>query len=334
MTITVQTHDAMSALVGREVKMIEMKNHSQMAVRVLTLGGILFGIDIPDAAGVSENILMQYDHFEHWRENPFYLNAVIGPSAGRMEDGLLDLGASVHSLDINNSGHCLHGGAAGFHRQIWDLEASREDESVAQVTLSYNHPDGLGGFPGDIAVKVVYTLHVDWQLDIEFFATTDQLSHLNMTHHNYYNLSGNCKRPIDKQSLWLNAKRYFPLSARSIPMESSVSVEQTPFDFTTLKSIDHAYTSEQMGLDHPFDLEAPVMSGASAAVLFDRESGRKMELITKENALVVYTQNVSVQHHMGICFEAQKRPNTVCPLEPHTPFYQKHELIFSVFKAT
>lgn len=327
---SVENSKPLSALFQRNIETITLFNEDGLKVSLVTLGGIMQSVEVPDRSGRYENILMTYPDMQMWEKNPFCLNGIIGPQAGRFEGGLLQLNEQTFFLETNHTGHHLHGEGAGFHRQVWQLESVTSDEHRSTVVMTLQHPHGLSGFPGNMRLKATYSLHEQGYLDIIFEGQSDRLSHLNMTHHNYFNLSGDGKGPIDHHLLTLNAQYYHPLKDNGIPDHTASEVSGTCFDYTVPRPISLAYVSAQGGIDHPFRLEREGDGLVHAASLQDLQSGRRLQVYTNQSHMVVYTQNVSYMQHMGICFETQSFPDAPSLLYPGQTYYHKTRLVFSV----
>jgi aldose 1-epimerase len=299
-----------------------------MSVQILNYGCTMTAINVPDREGDVGNVLLNYDDPNSMIANPLYLNTIIGPSAGRLENGVLNLDGVTYELEINNTTANLHGGNTGFHKQLWEIRERSVEMNYCGVSLFHSHKDMTGGFPGNMDIYAHFRLYEDNRLTVSFKATTDQLCHLNMAHHNYFNLSGDCGIKLDDHIVFINAEAYRPLQENGIPMSISESVTGTPFDFRVPKTLKEVFAEPPYGLDHPFDLNNKSDFDKPSVILEDPMSGRKMTVSSNQPCVVVYTNNIGYKQHEGICFEMQHYPNEVRALQPDEEFDHFTEYIF------
>lgn len=327
MRVEITKHEVFSELMNREVDCVTLDN-GKMSVRLLNYGCTMIEINVPDKDGNIGNVLLNYDEPEGLLTNPLYLNTIIGPSAGRIKNATLNLDGVIFELERNNSTANLHGGHTGFHKQLWEIRERRVESSYCGISLFHRHEHMTGGFPGNMDIYAHFKLYEDNRLTIEFKATTDQTCHLNMTHHNYYNLSGDCGIKLDDHKLFINAASYRPLEDSGIPVTVSESVIGTPFDFRAPKKLTEVFVEPPNGLDHPFDLNEKSDLEKPAVILVDPMSGRKLTIGSNQPCVVVYTNNVGYKHHEGICLEMQHYPNEVHLLRPDEEYDHFTEYIF------
>ena len=304
----------------RKCECITLKNSQGAFIEILTLGGILKSVNVPDCVGNIENVVLEYEDINTYIENPGYINAIIGRTAGRIYKGEFTLMDKKYVLHQNDNTHNLHGGKYGFDKQIWSIE-SRKEEEVLAVTLGYISKDMEEGYPGTLKVKVTYTFTEDNVLGIYYEATADQDTIVNLTNHAYFNLSGNAKRSITNQELRIKSDFICELDHESIPTGKLLSVvKEEAFDFNTSKLIGKDIEKEYLqlqytkGYDHPWLLK----EGIECVKMYDPISKRTMTITTDQKAVVVYSMNYknpsefkgSVKNGVryGICFETQQLP--------------------------
>lgn len=315
---------------GRAVHEITL-SHGGLVLSFITLGGIVTSLWVPDAQGVAANVVRGFDNLDDYvRRNPFF-GVIVGRYANRIARGELVIDGETFALDRNNGTNCLHGGAAGFGTQLWEVVDTREHDAALggpAVTLRRVSADGEQGFPGRVESRVTYSLGADraWRVDYE--ATTDRATVVNLSHHDYFNLAGHGSAM--GHVLTLPAGRYNPVDADLIPT-GIASVEGTPFDFRAPTPIRarladaHPQLAAGGGYDHNWILDdARIGTLRLAARLEDPVSGRAMELRTTEPALQFYSGNFldgSLTGHGG---EAYGRGAAIC-LEPqHSPDSPHH----------
>lgn len=327
MRVEITKHEPFSEILHLEVDCVTLDN-GKITVQILNYGCTMISINVPDQDGNLGNILLNYGDPKSILSNPMYLNSIIGPSAGRIENALLDLDGVTYTLDKNNSTANLHGGNTGFHKQLWEIRGSSVELNFCGITLFHRHKHMTGGFPGNIDIYAHFRLFEDNRLTMSFEANTDRLCHLNMAQHNYFNLSGDCGIKLDDHVLFINAAAYRPLKENGIPMSISESVAGTPYDFREPKKLSKVFAEPPNGLDHPFDLDINVEDAKPSVILEDSVSGRKMTVNSNQPCVVVYTNNVGYKQHEGICFEMQHYPNEVRELRPDEGYFHFTEYIF------
>lgn len=305
---------------GIEVECIYLKNTKGIMVEILTLGGIIKSIQVPDKEGKLENILIGFKDVNDYIENPGSMNGIIGRTAGRIHKGQVTLNDIKYQLPVNPSGNTLHGGKQGFHKQIWQAKDVSHAKEQA-VELSYISKDNEENYPGELKVKLTYSLSEDNTFKIRYEAISDKDTLVNLTNHAYFNLSGNGKRDVLDQLLCIHADEICELDEQSIPTGTLLKVkEHSAFDFNKAKPIGRDILEEDIqlsytgGYDHPW-----LLRGDEVAVeLSDPISGRKLSVRTNQKAVVVYTMNNTCPKELingkkdikryGICFETQSLP--------------------------
>jgi len=317
------------------IKLYTLENDSGMTVRVTNYGAIITSIIVPDRNGKRADIALGYDRVEDYVnavDKP-YFGAVVGRYGNRIAKGEFTLNGETYSLLKNNGDNHLHGGAIGFDKVVWTVNDYDEGKSL---TLSYLAKDKEEGYPGNLNLKVTYTLKDDNSLVVDYYATTDKATPVNVTQHTYFNLKGEGEGTILDHELMLNAKKYTPVDEGLIPTGEMPAVAGTPFDFTTAKSIgrDISKESEQLtfglGYDHNWVLEKGGKDGEQtlAAKVYESTSGRVMEIYTTEPGIQFYCGNFldgrlkgksgkPYIHRGGFCLETQHFPDS--PNQTHFP---------------
>ncbi|WP_298825567.1 aldose epimerase family protein [uncultured Planococcus sp.] len=317
---------------NQPVKLYTLKNDQGFQLSCMDYGCIITEMIAPDRNVEMENIVLGFETFEEYENNPHFFGAVVGRFAGRIKEGAFTIEGTDYQLAKNSNGHNLHGGPKGFHSVLWDSKViESEDEAIVEFT--YASPDGEEGFPGNLSMTVRYILKNDSnQLVISYSGKSDQTTLLNVTNHSYFNLSGNFKRTILDHGLTMKSDEYLELDEELLPTGKLVSVEEDPlFDFRSGRNIREASATEHPqtklagnGYDHPFLLNT---SEQPSIELTDEESGRKLRVETTEPAVVLYTGNgvggpysirgVEAQNYLGLCLETQSPPDSV--RHPHFP---------------
>ncbi|MCR9293260.1 MAG: galactose mutarotase [bacterium] len=317
------------------IKLYTLKNSSGMTVKVTNFGAIITSIVVPDRDGKLADIALGYNRVEDYInavDKP-YFGAVVGRYGNRIARGEFTLDGETYSLLKNNGDNHLHGGAVGFDKVVWTVQDYQEGKSLK---LSYLAKDQEEGYPGNLSLTVTYTLQEDNSLVVDYHATTDQATPVNVTQHTYFNLKGEGEGTILDHELMLNAKMLTPVDEGLIPTGEMLSVTATPFDFTSAKPIgrdieqDHEQLRFGLGYDHNWVLDKADQPGAMtlAARVHEPESGRIMEVHTTEPGVQFYCGNFldgrlrgksgkPYVHRGGFCLETQHFPDS--PNQPDFP---------------
>jgi aldose 1-epimerase len=284
---------------GTEVERYTLGAGGGVAVRVMTYGATVQELLAPGRAGEPEGVVLGFPSLDDYvARNAPYLGAIVGRYANRIANAAFTLDGSRHRLPANDGAHCLHGGPRGFDKRVWRVATTHRRRGAAALALRYASPDGEEGFPGAVVVQVTYTLSRDDSLRIDYRATTDRPTVLNLTSHLYWQLSGEGSGPVEDHVLTVAASRYLPVDDGMIPTGEVAAVAGTPLDFTSPTPVGARIRDacEQLatahGYDHHFVLDRPdAASPAPAARLEDRTAGRRLDIATTEPGVQVYTGN-------------------------------------------
>jgi len=282
---------------GREVNAFVLKNARGMSVQILDLGGVIASIKVPDSSGNFADVTTGFDYPQPYLDGAGYMGAIVGRYANRISGGKFSIDGIDYSLAKNNGDNAIHGGLVGFDKKIWDVEllVGLHD---AKLKLSTFSPDGEEGYPGRVEVSVIYTLNDQNQLTIDYSATSDKATIINLTNHAYFNLDGHQAGSILEQEVMLNANHFTPIDESSIPTGVILDVAGTPLDFRQRKAIGLDIESEdrQMtfgsGYDHNFVINHSEPGSVSlAAEVYSPNSGRVMKVYTDQPGVQFYTGN-------------------------------------------
>ncbi len=311
---------------GREVKRYTLDNGKGCVAELLDFGALLIGMRTPDRDGTSADITLGYDSLERWVDNPFYLGATVGRYGNRIANGKFSIDGVAYELDINNGPNNLHGGFNGFNKKLWSGAVVESADGDA-VRFAYTSVDGEERFPGTLNAAVTYTLGADNTLRIDFDATTDKATVVNLVHHTYWNLTGDPSRNHLDHEMTIHAESYLPVNDDNIPLDGPAPVEGTAFDFRRAKPIGTEIESLPHGYDHNFCL---ANDGAlrPAAEVYEPTTGRVMRLETDQPGVQFYTAwwmdgsavgrgGVSYGRYAGFCLETQRWPDS--PNRPDFP---------------
>ena len=317
---------------GKAVDLFTLTNASGLQARIMTYGATLVSLHVPDRSGKLEDIVLGYDRLEDYLKNSPYFGSTVGRYANRIARGTFSLDGQKYQLATNNAPNHLHGGVKGFDKVVWNAESSVVQEG-ARVVLSYRSADGEEGYPGALDVRVTYVLRNSNELSVEYFATTDKTTIVNLSHHSYFNLSSGTVCPVLDHELTIHADRYTPIDPTSIPTGLLASVAGTPFDFRKPVRLgafidqEHEQLRNGRGYDHNYVLNRGGEGLILAARVTDPASGRVMELSTTEPGLQFYSGNFLsgmrgkngrvYERRCGFCLEPQHYPDS--PNRPEFP---------------
>ena len=311
---------------GQEVDLYTLRNGGA-EVSITTWGAAVTSVRVPDRDGVSGDIVLGFDTLEpYMKDHPFF-GVVVGRYANRIGQARFTLDGKEYALVANNGKNQLHGGPEGFYRKVWKAEEIDGKDGPA-LKLTYVSPDGEQGFPGTLTASVIYTLTDDSALRMEYSATTDKPTVVNLTNHAYFNLAGQGEGEILGHELMVRAARYTPVDETSIPTGELRSVDKTPFDFrkpTALAARIGADDKQLVigkGYDHNFVLDGGLTKKPRlVARMRDPKTGRVLEILTTEPGLQLYSGNFLdgtlkgkggkvYPHRTGFCLETQHYPDS------------------------
>ncbi|MBV8857836.1 MAG: galactose mutarotase [Acidobacteria bacterium] len=318
---------------GQAVDIYTLKNARGAEARITTYGGAVVSLKVPDRAGKFDDVVLGFDDIEGYQKTTTYIGALVGRYANRIAKGRFTLDGKEYTLATNNGENHLHGGVRGFDKVVWAARpvAARSGQALE---LTYLSKDGEEGYPGNLSVRVVYTLTDADELRIDYYATTDKDTVINLTNHNYYNLAGQGNGDILGHVLTLNASRFTPTDAGAIPTGELRAVKGTPFDFTRPTAIGARINQDEeqlklgKGYDHNFVIDGRAGVLRLAARVTEPTTGRALEVWTTEPGVQLYTGNYldgtdtgkggkTYKYRYGFCLETQHFPDS--PNQPKFP---------------
>ncbi|MER5937078.1 aldose epimerase family protein [Streptomyces sp. NPDC001928] len=294
-------------------------------MKVLSYGGIVQSLEIPDRRGRLANVSLGFDNIEDYVAKSPYFGALIGRYGNRIGKGQFSLDGKAYQVNVNDGVNSLHGGAKGFDKRVWDVEPFTKGSDVG-LHLHYTSVDGEMGYPGTLKVKVTYTLtrHGDWRIDYE--ATTDKATVVNLTSHVYWNLAGEGSGTIENHQLKIDASRYTPVDSGLIPTGELAPVAGTPFDFRRSKAIgeDLREAHQQLlygkGIDHNWVLDKGISPRPEwIATLKDPSSGRTLRMASTEPGLQFYSGNFLDGTLVGSGGSVYRQGDALCLETQHFP---------------
>ena len=318
---------------GQSIDLYTLINRQGIKVTITNYGGRVVSLFAPDRAGRVADVVLGFDDLSGYLAQNPYFGALVGRYANRIANGEFKLEGTEYHVPQNDGPNALHGGIRGFDKRVWTArDVSKENPSLE---LTYLSKDGEEGYPGNLSVKVIYSLTDNNELQIDYTATTDKDTVLNLTNHSYFNLAGQGNGNILNHQLTINADRFTPINSTLIPTGELRPVDGTPFDFRQPAAIGARINddNEQMkfgrGYDHNFVVNHKGTGLVLAARVRDPESGRVMEVLTTQPGVQLYTGNFldGTIHGKGgkvygyrsaLCLETQHFPNS--PNQPNFPF--------------
>ena len=319
---------------GAAIDLYTLGNETGLRAQVITHGGTIVGIEIPDRKGVRDNVVLALPSLAEYLAQDSYLGALIGRFANRIGGASFVLDGSEYHLSKNDGDNCLHGGRIGFNKATWHV-VDRADDPEPRLTLRHTSPDGDQGFPGTVVLEVTYVVSGENTLRIGYQAETDRPTVVNFTNHAYFNLGGPASADILEHELMIVAERFTPVDNQLIPTGQTRDVADTPFDFREPHPIGGRIGQQDeqleaaLGYDHNFILRpSPRGELRLAARARDRRSGRVLEVHTTEPGLQLYSGNhldgtlrgptgEVYGQHTGFCLETQHFPDS--PNQPAFP---------------
>jgi aldose 1-epimerase len=312
---------------GKAVSLYTLTNRNGVEARITNYGGVLLSLKVPDRAGRLDDVVLGYDGVgDYVGGNPKYMGAIIGRFGNRIAGGRFTLGGVEYKLATNSGENHLHGGVKGFDQAVWSARPLKVRSGIA-LELSYLSRDGEEHYPGNLRARVTYTLTDRDELRIDYLATTDKDTIINLTHHSYFNLAGQGSGDVLQHQLTLWASRFTPVNASLIPTGELRSVKGTPMDFTrpTMIGARINEADEQLrlgnGYDHNFVIDGRQGALRRAAEVSEPSTGRVMEVWTTEPGVQLYTGNYlddarpgkggkAYKSRYGFCLETQHFPDS------------------------
>lgn len=315
---------------GKAVKLYVLKNKAGMEVCATNYGGRIVSVMVPDRNNQWRDVVLGHDSIADYIHIDGNFGALIGRYGNRINQGRFTLDGVEYQLPQNNYGHCLHGGPKGFHHSVWD--ATQPNDTTLELTL--HSPDGEAGFPGNLDVKVVYTLTSDNALRLQYTATTDKPTIVNLTNHSYFNLSGNAANDVLNDTVQFDADAFTPIDSTFMTWGEIRPVEGTPFDFRAGKTVgqdieaDDEQLKNGLGYDHNMVLNTGGDLSKVACRISDPTSGIVLRVYTTEPGIQFYTGNfldgkvkgkggIAYPRRGAICVETQHFPDS--PNQPNYP---------------
>ena len=310
---------------GKPVSVYTLKA-GDVVMQVTNFGARVVSLWTPDKNGHYEDIVLGYNNIDNYINNPGerFLGAVVGPYANRIAGGTYSIGDEVYNFPLNNNGQTLHGGLKGLDMVVWNVDSIDEDS----IVLSYLHPDGLDGMPGNLNIVMTYTLTPENEFRVDYIAETDKATHVNISHHSFFNLKGEGNGTITDNVMVINASHTTPVNEVLIPSGEIADVTGTPFDFREPHVIGEriGVENEQLvnggGYDHNWVLDRKTPDQIEfAASVYEPASGRFLEVFTDQPAMQFYSGNFfdgtstgkygkALKYRESIALETQKYPDT------------------------
>ena len=322
--------DFVSETDGKSTALYTLTNSSGMEVCITNFGGWIVSVMVPDRDGNMRDVVLGFDNIAAYKTVPSDFGAAIGRYANRINQGRFTLDGVEYQLPRNNYGHCLHGGPEGWQNKVYDVLQATDNTLI----LSIDSPDGDEGFPGNVTAEVSYTLGEDNTLRIDYSASTDKPTIINMTNHSYFNLSGDPTKPATDHILYVNADSFTPVDSTFMTSGEILPAEGTPMDFRNARTIgkdidaDYVQLENGKGYDHNWVLNTGGDIAKLAASLYSPESGIELRVYTDEPGIQIYTGNfldgtvtgkhgIAYPHRASVCLETQHYPDT--PNKPEWP---------------
>ena len=307
---------------GTRVELYRLENSGGLVATLMTYGATLVSMRVPDKTGKPGDVVLGHESLEGYLKASPYFGSICGRCANRIDSGKLTLDGKEYTLAKNEGGrHHLHGGVKGFDKVVWAATELRQPDAIG-VKFVYLSRDGEEGYPGNLNVAVTYTLTEANELRLNYLATTDKPTVVNLTNHAYWNLALGLTADILDHELMLNADSFTPVSPALIPTGELKSVKGTPMDFTSPHIIGSRIAQVPGGYDHNYAIDNGGKAAVLAARLSEKTTGRVMEIETSEPGIQLYTGNfldgtikgkagITYGKHSGLCLETQHFPNAV-----------------------
>ena len=317
---------------GTPVEIYTLRNSKGMEARIMTYGGIIVSLKVPDKNGTFGDVVLGYDNLDDYVKNNPFFGALVGRYGNRIAKGKFTLDGHEYTLALNNAPNNLHGGPIGFDKKVWKVAKAELGPRGPRLKLTYLSKDGEEGFPGNLKVMATYTLTDDNGLRLDYTATTDKATLCNLTQHSYFNLAG--KGDVLNHLAFINSDKFTPVDNTLIPTGELKPVAGTPFDFRTATAIGARINADDeqikfgSGYDHNWVINKPPGKLGLVARVTEPTTGRAMEVWSTEPGVQFYTGNFLdgsitgkggqvYQRRSGLCFEPQHYPDS--PNHPQFP---------------
>lgn len=313
------------AVTGDDIYIYILKNKNGMSAEISNFGATVLSLSAPDKKGKIENVVMAYDKLADYYKNWHGIGCSVGPNANRIANAKFSIDGEEYLLEAGRDGHNLHSHfTLSYQKKVWAVENTNGEN---EITFICESADGEMGFPGNKVNRITFTLTDENEFKIHYYVTTDKKTIVNMTNHSYFNLSGKLSSSIKKHTLWLNCSKYTPVSEGGIPTGEMKDVTGTVMDFTTEKTLKEGLESgapeikKACGYDHNFCVDNWDGTMKCVAGLYDKKSGRYMEVFSDLPGIQVYSGNYLgickgrygevYRSHGAVCLETQYFPNHI-----------------------
>jgi len=310
---------------GEKVSLFTVSN-GHMSFSATNYGCIITSILLPNQIGKKDDVTLGFSTLEGYISNPPYFGCLVGRYANRIADGSFSVGGKTYQLERNDNGNCLHSGTNGYHKMVWEAEPFKNTRE-AGIIFRRRSPSGEQGFPGNVDLRVTYSLNAENDLIIRYNAKTDAPTPISLTNHTYFNLAGPSAPNVLEQELQLFADRYVPVDSKAIPLGPIENVAGTPFDFRASKPIGRDLNKVPGGFDHNWEINRSGEGPSEVAVARDSATGRKLTVWSTQPGVQFYSGNflngiigkngVPYNKQAGFCLETQHFPDA--PNRPEFP---------------
>eukprot|EP00698_Gefionella_okellyi_P021187 TRINITY_DN6797_c0_g2_i1.p1 TRINITY_DN6797_c0_g2~~TRINITY_DN6797_c0_g2_i1.p1 ORF type:complete len:362 (-),score=61.65 TRINITY_DN6797_c0_g2_i1:69-1154(-) len=312
------------------VSVYELQNSNRLTAVIITYGGIVMNLYVPNRQGALDDVVLGYNSLDDYVHRNDYFGCLVGRYANRIGSGKFVLDDIEYTLHINDAPNTLHGGKQGFDKVVWTVDSATASATEARLQLSYVSPDGQEGYPGTLRVKATYILTDANEFRVEYEATTDKPTVVNLCNHSYFNLAGEGQRDVYEHQLQINADTITPVDAHLIPTGQVQAVDGTPFDFRSARPIGERIRDARdaqirvgRGYDHNFVLNRAAGAADSelvlAAVVTEPTSGRRLTVRTTEPGVQFYSGNFLNGTHVGKRGRAYRQGDGFCLETQHFP---------------
>ncbi len=306
---------------NQPVYLYTLCNDREISIHITNYGGIIQAVYMPDKSGRKDDIVLGFDNLDDYVQNDHpYIGPLIGRYANRIGNARFEINGKTYDLTANHGKHQLHGGSKGFDKVIWNIVEEINTQDEVGVVLKYYSKDGEEGFPGNVSVHVKYALNNENELTIQYLANTDKSTHVNLTNHSYFNLTG-CADTILNHEITINANHITEVDDGLIPTGNIIKIEQSPLDFTAFHKIRERIHDTENGYDHNYVLNTNSEDMIFAAQVKEPVSSRSVKVFTTTPGMQFYTGNyldgsltgkngIKYKKNMGLCLETQHFPDT------------------------